>query len=187
MLEWSGRVRPLTAHSKLEPLRDRQGASRQAKRSEKIGRGLEFLEVKCDSGKMLSQHAYVSSMKIFIRKSEHISVLESELSQRGINILHHYDVYQVFHKHTRLISRPPEAAPPQQPEAPGGLRRAGPQVDSRASRPPGLPVGGRGPSRGCDRKGNRISQGVTQGRRAELPFALSSPLAKRRSEKPGEK
>lgn len=120
------------------------------------------------------------------QKSEHISVLESELSQRGINILHRADVYQVFHKHTRLISEPPGGRP--LPSSQKHLEASGEQGPRWMAGPADRPAScwRRGPSRGCGREGNRIPQEPRHpGQEAELPFALSSPSAKRRSEKPG--
>ena len=106
------------------------------------------------------------------QKSENISVLGSELSQRGINILHRADVYQVFHKHTRLMSEPPGGRPlPQQTEAAGGLRRAGVPGGQHGQPTVRSPVGGEDPLEAATEKGTGFPRNhVTRGRRQNFPL-----------------
>lgn len=182
-----GRVRPLTAHSKLEPLRDGQGASDKPRDQREDWKRFRISWVKCDSGKMLSQHACMSSMKIFIRKVN--TFLSSSLSYRKEE-----STYFIVLTFTKCSTNTHASSPNRLGDGPSPAARStwrpwesrGPRwIAGPADRP--ASCWRRGPSQGCDRKENRISQEPRHpGQEAELPFALSSPSAKRRSEKTGE-
>lgn len=171
MLGGGGRVRPLTAHSKLEPLRDGQGASDKPRDQREDWKRFRISWVKCDSGKMLSQHACMSSMKIFIRKVN--TFLSSSLSYRKEEST--YFIVLTFTKCStnthasspnRLGDGPSPAARstwrPRESKAPGGWQ------GQPTARPP---VGGEDPLEAVAEKGTGFPRSrVTRGRRQNFPL-----------------
>lgn len=134
-----GRVRLLTSHSKLEPLGDGQGASDKPRDQREDWKRFRISRVKCDSGKMLSQHACMSSMKIFIRKVK--TFLSSGLSYRKEEST--YFIVLTFTKcstntHASCPNRLGDGPSPSRQKQLEASGEQGSQVDSMASRQSGL-------------------------------------------------
>lgn len=148
MLGGGGRVRPLTAHSRLEPLGDGQGSSDKPRDQREDWKRFRISRVKCDSGKMLSQHACMSSMKIFIRKvntflSPRLSYHKEESTY--FMVLTFTECSTNTHASSlNCLGDGPSSSSKKHLEASG---QQGFQKDGMASRPPGLLSEARTPSR----------------------------------------
>ena len=176
-----GRVRLLTSHSKLEPLGDGQGASDKPRDQREDWKRFRISRVKCDSGKMLSQHACMSSMKIFIRKVK--TILSSSMSYRKEE-----PTYCIVLTFTKCSTNTHASCPNRLGDGPSPSRQKQLEASGEQGSQPtaGPPVRGEDPLEAATEKGTGFPRNhVTRGRRQNFPLLFHPHRPSIDQKKPG--